>query len=303
MNPDLIRSLPQPKSTCKKSRPSSQFAEKQIALPTVIRHWNSFERIQFCFLQPQPLSLLTIDRSTLTTDEWILLSNFLHAFDEQNIRQKIEYHLNQISVLPPKLRLRTTDTYSIIGQFFSGIQPLIERTPDLYSLPKDARRVLTKYNLDSAGAFNGIFLCQEFDLYRNPYFSNSCDIHYGHEHMLESIRNSSQCDPNGNLNRIMLFVMAFSSNCSAVYYHSEQPVSSVQSSVSLIRIQNVYITMLWKYFLYLYGFKEAVIRYSYIIKNFLNVTQMLASMQKNDTHDLMIETIKTEAERALIIRN
>jgi hypothetical protein len=75
------------------------------------------------------------------------------------------------------------------------------------------------------------------------------------------------------------------------------------SSMDLIRIQNVYITMLWKYLVYLYGFKEAAIRYSYLVKNILDVTHMLALMPKNKTHDLMVETITTETERALIVKD
>jgi hypothetical protein len=184
-----------------------------------------------------------------------------------------------------------------------AVQPLIERSPDLNSLPLDARRALTKHNLNTTGAANGILICRELDMYKNPCFWNPCITSYGPEFMAECVGNSARCDPNSNLIKVMLFVMTFSSNCSIVTYNSEEPLTTMTSSMDLIRIQNVYITMLWKYLVYLYGFKEAVIRYSYLVKYVLDITHMLALMPKNETHDLMVETITIETERALIVKD
>jgi hypothetical protein len=77
----------------------------------------------------------------------------------------------------------------------------------------------------------------------------------------------------------------------------------MSSSIDLIRIQNIYITMLWKYYLYLYQFKEAVIRFSHFVKIILDLIHILELQPKNDAHDLMIETIVTETERVLLIKD
>jgi hypothetical protein len=239
----------------------------------------------------------------LTNSEWTLLSNFIHAYDEQNVCLRIRDYLNYVSSLPPKRRWNPSDAYNVVGQFFATVQPLIERSPDLNSLPLEARRALTKHNLNTTGASNGLFICRELDMLKNPCFWNPCIVSYGLEFMQMCVRNSARCDPNGNLIKTMLFVMTFSSSCSIVTFNSEEPLTTMTSSIDLIRIQNVYITMLWKYLLYLYGFKEAVIRYSYIIKYILDVIHMLELMPENEQHDLMIETIATETERALIIKD
>jgi len=238
----------------------------------------------------------------LTINEWTLLSNCLYAYDEQNLHGQIQYLLNQLASLPPQLRLRRFDTYNIIGQFYTSIQPLIEHSPDLNSLPLDARRVITKHNLNSTGAINGIFVCREMDLFRNPFFRNPCNIHYGSEFIIECTRNSARCDPNGSLIKMMLFIMAFSSNCSIVTFNEQESLTTMSYAIDLISIQNVYITMLWKYLVYLYGFKEAVLRFSYIVKNIIDIIHMLELQPKNETHDLMVETIITETERALLIK-
>jgi hypothetical protein len=199
--------------------------------------------------------------------------------------------------------LRSPDTYNIVGQFFTCVQSLIEHSPDSNSLSPDARRALTEHNFQTTGAFNGIFTCREMDLYNNPSFWNPCNIQYGPEFMMKCAENSARFDPNGSLIKMLLFVMVFSSNCSIVTFNDQEPLTTMSSSIDLILIQNVYVTMVWKYLVYLYGFKEAVLRFSYLVKNILDIIHMLELMPKNETYDLMIETMMTETERALLIKD
>jgi len=197
--------------------------------------------------------------------------------------------------------LKPSDTYNITAHFFTGIQSIIEHLPDLKSLLPDARRALTQHNLNGTGSVNGIFLCRELDIYNNLFFMNTCNIHYGSEFVKKCARNSARCDPNGSLIKVVLFVMAFSSNCSIVTFNDQEHLTTMSSSINLIPIQNVYVTMLWKYLLYLYGFKEAVFRYSYIVKTIIDTLHTLELMPKNETHNLMVETIVTETERTLLM--
>ncbi len=101
----------------------------------------------------------------------------------------------------------------------------------------------------------------------------------------------------------MLSVITFSSNCSIVIFDDQENITTISSSLDLIHVQNVYVTMLWKYLIYLYGFKEATLRFSSIVKSIIDVTRMLESMPENITHDLMVETIVAETQRSLLIED
>ncbi|CAF0756235.1 unnamed protein product [Rotaria sordida] len=286
MDSRLIRNIPDSKMVFKEIQQVQTIEDKEIQLQT-----------------PLPISLLRNDRSTLTTNEWTIVSNFLHAFDEQNSCIRIQNSLVELSSLPPKLRLKSSDTYNMVSQFYTGVQSLIERSPDLYSLSADARRALTKHNLNTVGAFNGIFLCRELNLFNNPIFFNACSLYYGTEFILNCSRHSGRYDPNGNLIKMMLFVVTFSTNCSIVTFDDKEHFTVMSRSIDLIRIQNLYVTVLWKYLVYLYGFKEAVLRFSCLVKNIIDITHMLELMPKNETHDLMVESIAIETERAVAIKD
>ncbi|CAF4476568.1 unnamed protein product, partial [Rotaria sp. Silwood2] len=63
---------------------------------------------------PLSLSFLRNDRSMLTTNEWVLLSNFLLAFDEQNSYTRIQCSLNELATLSPKLRSKPSEIVNLM---------------------------------------------------------------------------------------------------------------------------------------------------------------------------------------------
>ncbi|CAF0765048.1 unnamed protein product [Rotaria sp. Silwood1] len=250
-----------------------------------------------------PLGLLQNDRSTLTTNEWTLLSNCLHAFDEQNPSARIQNSLNELTSLPPKLRLKPLELTNLIRELFSSIGPLIERSSDFHSLPVNVRQILVKRNLYITGSMNGLFLCRELHVLDNMSVLNSYTQLYGCEYMIECRRKIARYDPNGSLIKIFVFILAFSSNCSLVTYDSQADLTIMSNSIHLVPIQNVYITMLWKYMIYLYGFKEAVLRFTRLIKDVLDLVNMLSQAPQTETRSRIMNPIVTETEHTLMNGN
>jgi hypothetical protein len=205
--------------------------------------------------------------------------------------------------LPPKLRTKPSETLNIISNFFSSVQPLIEHSPHLHSLPIDARRALIKYNMYTTGTLNALFLFREFDISSNMTIMNGLIAFYGYDVTMMCVRDSQQYDPNGNLIKMLIFLLAFSDNCSIVTFDGEEGIEFMSSSIHRFKIQNVYVTVFWKYLLYLYGFEQAVIRFSSLVKRILNLLCMAEMICNHVTHTQLINNIVTETERSLIIHN
>ncbi|CAF4179284.1 unnamed protein product [Rotaria sp. Silwood2] len=284
MDPKLIRNIPDSSTISKDEQYVQTIDNKRILLP-----------------RPLSLSLLRNDRSALTTNEWTLLSNFLHAFDQQNAFTRIQYSLAELSSLPPKLRLKLSEVTNVLRELFSNVGPIIERSPDFHSLPVDTRQLLINHNLFVTGAVNAFFLCREVDIFHNMTAFNASNQLYGSELIAECRRNIAQYDSNGSLIKIFIFILAFSSSCSIVKYDNQVNITIMSSSINLVRIQNVYATMLWKYLVYLYGFKEAVPRFTRLVKNVLDLIRILTWVTPNETRDLVVDSIVTETGRALVI--
>jgi hypothetical protein len=257
----------------------------------------------FCTRKPSTLDLLQNDRSTLTSSQWNLISNIIHVYDEQHSIVRMKCLIDQMSSLPPKLRSKLSNTSNIITQVFGSVEPLINRSLHLHSLPIDARRALIKHNMHIAGSLNQLFLFRELNVYKNPTILNALTVLYGHDVVRTCGRNIDECDPNGNLIKMLIFILVFSSNCSLVTYDDQEDIRTMSSSIHRIEIQNVYITAFWKYLVHLYGFEEAVVRFSSLMKLILNMLHIAEVIFSNGTHNQTVDAIVTQTERSLVIRN
>jgi uncharacterized membrane protein len=211
--------------------------------------------------------------------------------------------INQMDSLPPKLRSKLLNTSNIISQGFGGVQTLIEHSPHLDLLTIDARRALIKHNIYITGALNALFLTRELEVHNNLNVVNNVIALYGHDVTVASTRNREACDPNGNLIKILIFILVFAGNCSIVTFDDQEDIRTMSSAIFCVKIQNLYVTAFWKYLVYLYGFDEAVVRFSSLAKRILNIQHIAEMISNNGTRNQMVGKVVAETERCLIIRN
>ncbi|CAF3187795.1 unnamed protein product [Rotaria sp. Silwood2] len=178
------------RSTCSVCRLNKCFALGMN--PQLIRRW-SYNQLKSkheellkiknehksCLPKPLPLSLLNNDRSNLTKNEWNLLSNVIHAYDEANVIRQMKYQLEQQSSLPPKLRSKASKAIDIFRVLLSTFQPFIERSPYFQNLPTGTRQALVQNNSEIAGTLNSVFVMREINALQNMTFLTSCATVYG----------------------------------------------------------------------------------------------------------------------------
>ncbi|CAF0806497.1 unnamed protein product [Adineta ricciae] len=274
MNPALIRSSPKKlKNTTQSQLCDASIEEKQIvSLP-----------------QPTTLSLLAKDKSTLTFDEWNLLSNVIHAYDEKNVITAAQKLLREQASLPVKIRAKKMMVFELIGTFFSAVKPFLYYLPHFHSLSFDVRRVLIENNLNGMGALNAMFGAYELKLFGNDSHVRTCYEIYGEEYVKESERLANRSEQNGTLVKMFLTTLAFSTNCSVVEESqiTTSTNTSVTSSIALTRIQDVFIIMLWKYLVYQYGYLGAVRHLDHLVKFYLDILNRLNELNSKEHKDMI----------------
>lgn len=226
----------------------------------------------------------------------------IHIYDEQHCIPQFRSVFDEISTLPLKCRSKPSRIYNLINQLHNGVQPLAEHSVDLRSLPVDARRAAAKHNMYNSGSINALFLFRELDLYNNPAFMDVSRGFYTDDIVMQFSRNSHDCDPNGTLIKIYLFVLIFSSNCSIVMYDPQEDLHTMASSIHLVEIQNVYVTTLWKYLIYLYGHDEAVRRFTALVQRLLNILYVAELILNNTIHNQVIDALIADTERSLVVQ-
>jgi hypothetical protein len=133
-------------------------------------------------------------------------------------------------------------------------------------------------------------------------FLTGCNTIYGSETMGYFNKFTIRLEQNGIFVKVMFLILAFSTNCGIVTFDKSKNLMSRSSSMSILNIENILITMFWKYLIYQYGFVAAVRWLNSFIKYILDVLQS-SSEQPNVQHDDLVETIIEETTRSLTIQD
>ena len=249
-------------------------------------------------MQPRIISLLNHDRSTLAIEEWNLLSNIVHNYDEQNLfLRSTNFLKNQIS-LPPKIRSKDSHTLNHIQSLFLMIHTFINRCPLFSSLSADIRKQLIQRNLSVVGGFNGFFLGKEMNIYENEVYSNYIDNIYGNGYSQSIVQASQRLQQDGTLIKILLLVLVFSTNSAIVTYDSLNTIQIVINIEEVNQIQNILATLLWKYLSYRYGLHEAVLRFSSLVKSVLDFMKRMEQGAKIEKHWTMVNNVIEQTTRS-----
>ena len=243
------------------------------------------------------MNLLDHDQSTLTTFEWNLLSNIIHAYDVHNPVNHTRSLLDHQASLAPKLRSKPMVTLDIVGYLYSTTQSFVQRVPLFFDLPIDARRGLIQRNSDTAGVYNSIFLVRESSALDYSAYVVGCSNLYGQENYLQLKKFISQLERNGTIFKLMLLILSFSGNCSLVLPENHIPAASI---ASVVHVQHVLVTMFWKYLNYQYGFVGAVKCFNSLIKFILNIIRW-SSERVSAQHIDMVDTMIEQTARSLTI--
>jgi len=247
--------------------------------------------MKFNYFQLTSVSLFNHDHSILTTNEWNLLTNIINTYDEQNLFvQAKDFFQNQFS-LPPKIRSKSSNTLNHIGSLFFNTHTFIDRCPLFYSLPSHFRKQLIKRNLSTIGSFNGFYLAKEMNIFENEIYSKYIDNIYGNGYSNSVICASKRLQDNGILIKIMLMILIFSSNSAVVKIDQSENIQIIFNIKLLIYIQDIFVTLLWKYLIYQYGFNEATLRFLSLIKSILDLIQRMNEGSKTQKHWTMVKNI------------
>lgn len=238
----------------------------------------------------------------MRNDEWTLLSNITHAYDAANIIPHIKNLFEQQSPLPPKIRSKLSNAIPLLKAFYVKLQSFAELIPLFRNLPILTRLAMLENNSEIAGVLSAIFVARELNALNNMAFLANLNSVYGHEFVIYAHQFVSRLEPNEILTKIMVVILLFSTNCSFVDAYCSKDRMNSTIALSVISIQNVLVTMFWKYLVYHYGFNGAVQRYSSLIKYILDIIHLTHALRTAE-HDKMMEIFVEETKRSLIIED
>ncbi|CAF0712032.1 unnamed protein product [Adineta steineri] len=291
MSSDLIRKEDTKKlkrtSSLKQSCTTDQSTSQDITVHTVIQLVTS--------------NILQSDQSSHTDSQWTLLSNIVHSHDTFSTMSQMLLTVNNLPGLSVETHSNVINPIEIIHQMCISMQSFISSSPDFRVLTLSEQTSLFERNLHCVIAFYSTLFFRHTGILHIPEYLNAFITIYGSDIMLSLRHTVEQLDPDSTLIKIILIILAFSSNCLIVNTNKTMERDSLlDGTFRLLGSQNVYVELLWKYLISKYGYDKSILRFIRLIQIILCVIKNLAIVHTNNaTHRTIFDDIADRTKQIL----
>jgi hypothetical protein len=263
------------------------------------------------------LDLLRADRSSLTVNHWSILSNVTNIYDIlfEEHKVKISQLHRQAEQQPIKLRFKIANYQQLAMTYFTFIVPFLERIPDYQSLDLVDRLTLVHHNTGTLTGIHSHYInsTTKYIPYYDKNYAPVVNMLYKTEIILGTEKLRQKLDAifhsDSVLVKLFLVIGAFSNIASGLSPTFQTTIKSdddeVMFSRRLLRIQNRYVDILWRYMLFRFRHEQLVARlFTNIICNCLHVQKFSHDIaEENDLHKDMCDTLVEEIESKLDLQD
>ncbi|CAF0971752.1 unnamed protein product [Rotaria sp. Silwood1] len=245
------------------------------------------------------LNLLESDQSILSVDQWNLLSNLVHRFDENSGYAFVERFIDQQNRLPLKLRFKHSSVNDFFTSMKRNIQLVFEKNRHFLSLSHHDRTALLRSTVEYTTSVGGMFTVRQYKLFDYPPFYESAEMIFHPSAAMLTKCVIDQLDPDNTFIKLVLAIVAFSTINYTVYRKNIQ--IGFTNIKAILPIQDMYTDLTWRYLLYKYGHREAVIRFSKLLRCLFLVIWAIVEAHESQKFTEMIDYVIEQTEQTLCL--
>ncbi|CAF1057033.1 unnamed protein product [Adineta steineri] len=219
------------------------------------------------FRQPEQfptLNLLQSDQSTLTVEQWNHLSNLSHCYDEHSGISSAVHYMEEQNNLPIKFRFKCEPLKKFISGLMDRAQLLYKNNQDFLSLIDDDRSILLHNTIKHVRGLSSHFIYRQIQLINNPVCFQSLELIFGQKTIATAKRVDDLINFDAIIMKLLLAILAFSTTDYTVYSNINQ--NNLKNIKKVLHFQHVYIDLAWRYLLYKYNHRQAVICFSNVLR-------------------------------------
>ena len=246
------------------------------------------------------MNLLQSDQSLFSTSEWTLLSNLIHIYQETKllaVGQQLLALGNSMESTPLIYEQRVLHFLSSIYQT-SG--DYLHANGDLRQLSSNDRSVILRSAADNVTCIGAIFAIHQCRLFDLDMFTKAMNTTYG-ERTVELHRQAAKfIDTDLVLIKLALSLFAVS-ELTSFYSPSSSSSTTFTDTRAILRIQNKYAEVTWKYLLYRHGHCQAVKTFLNVTRWFLAISSCMFHIQSLVKHNNDLNSLVENTELVLLM--
>lgn len=245
------------------------------------------------------MNLLQTDQSTLTVDQWNILSNLSHCYDDHAGLSFGERYMSEQHTLPPKLRFRITSILDLFQRALDATQSLYKNNGDFLSLSTNDRSILLHGTLSHTASISANFIVYKIHLLNQPAYYEAVQVISPPCLVAAAKRLSQRLDFDTIVMKFLLAILSFSTFRYTIYSNnSSDNFSNIQR---ILHIQDRYIEVIWRYLLYKYNHQHAVKCFSDFIRCLFVVNEGIVGAEDVQWFTDILDSVTEKAEQNLII--
>jgi len=247
------------------------------------------------------LNILQSDQSTLTVDQWNLISNLSHCYDEHSGLAIAERFMREQDNLPIKLRLKSAAMLELYQIMLQDIQSLYRTNQHFLSLPTNDRSTLLHTTMTYTSALSSNFLLCILGLFRRPTYYDILAIITHPSAVLPVKRLANHLDFDIIIMKLFLAILSFSTI--GYTFYSNTPPINLSNIKQILEIQDTYTELLWRYLVYKFNYERAVIYISDLIRCFFAMHECIVVGQDVQWFVEKVDSIVAHTEQVLSLNN
>ncbi|CAF0881940.1 unnamed protein product [Rotaria sordida] len=276
----------------KPNRKQKSIKDSKQITSTALRRLNEPEQFP-------TLNLLRSDQSTLTVDQWNLLSNISHCYDAYSGLSIGERFMLEQNNLPFKIRFKQGPIVNFVGMILDKCQSLYTNNQDFLSLSADDRSILLHNLFKHTGSLCANFIGYKIHLFDCPAYFNTLEIITHPDVLPAAKRIAKRLNFDIIIMKLFLAILSFSTTRYTVYLKTSP--DNLSNIKQILCIQDIYIEMAWRYLVYRYNFEQAVICFSDLIRGYFAVDEAVVKTQEVQWLTDTISSVVTQTEQTLTL--
>lgn len=225
-------------------------------------------------------TLTTLERqnSSLNETQWMLLSNLIHNYQDEELfflSEMIKKESTSLNII------NLSTVQRLLKCFYETAGNSLRCNRDIARLQADDRSLLIYTAAGNVTCIGGQLIYYHSQLINYDLFWKCLEQIYGAIAIYYKRLSSKFPASDMILCKLSVPIFALSTNSRTFVRNIE---GEYQNASQIWHIQDKYADLIWKYLLYKYGYEESIKRYLHIIEWFLAMTLLMPFIYNTDTH-------------------
>jgi len=203
------------------------------------------------------------------------------------------------NALPLKYRFKCSSVSEFFRCLLSDGQLIYEKNSDFLSLCSHDRSTLIRTTVEHTACVISSLIVRQYQLLNHSCFLETSEILFGSGAIMGTKLILNRLDSDMIFVKVALSILAFSTINYTVYKNTI-PVNLTNVKI-ILRIQNMYIELAWRYLLYKYGHTQAVLRFSNLIRWIFSLNLAAVEADKYREFSALVHYVIEKTEQTLVI--